>query len=131
MRLTHVCAIAFAGMVTPSAYAFGAEPSPLFVHDQVLKVPPEKCHNAVKDTFLLFHAAPGLQDFDGFQFGVIPAGGSVAAYCLPRPNIPNETWLVIAVASTTSGGAQQLRDSFRDNVLSSALTHSIRDFNPS
>jgi hypothetical protein len=28
---------------------------------------------------------------------------------------------VIAVASTTSGGAEQLRDSFRNNVLSDAL----------
>jgi hypothetical protein len=116
MSYTKITALAVMAILQSIGHAFSAEPAPLFVHHEVLKQTPSNCHDMVKLTFVQFHALSPLQDFDFFQFGVVP-GGSIAAYCLPRPNIANETWLVIAVASTTSGGAQELRDNFLHQTL--------------
>lgn len=97
MEITAVLAIALLSVRQASA----GEPAPLCVHHQVLRETPAKCRDKVKLARVQFNAKPGLQDFDGFLFSVSPHGDTFAVHCLARPNIPNESWLVIAVGATT------------------------------
>jgi hypothetical protein len=92
-------------------------PEPLFVHNEILNVPAEKCHDSVKNALAVDHVGPGAQDFNGFQFGV-NSTVSIAAWCLRHFQNPGDTWLVIAITSNNSGAAENARDDFVSQVTS-------------
>jgi len=99
-----------------TALADPVGPAPLFVNHQILpNVTPQRCHDSVKVALELGHVGPGAQDLNGFQFGV-NSTVSIAAWCLPHFQNPGDTWLVVAIASTSSGVAQEARDAFVSQV---------------
>ena len=88
--------------------AFGA-------HHEVLNVTIGRCLDKAKLTFVQFGAGP-IQESGGFLASGLGAGGTVAVYCLSNGN-PNQSWLIIVVATAPGPLAQDLLDRFLRQLL--------------